>query len=177
VLHDALLALDAFMASGGPVLWAIAAVSVLLWTLILERLLYFRFEYPRRLQRAEARWQAWAAARNRRAEKVREALLSEARLGLEQNLALIRSLVAVCPLLGLLGTVTGMVRIFDVMAFLQGSDATGMAAGVSIATIPTMAGLVVALSGMVLMVQLRQQVRRLGERAAVTLHFVERVAA
>jgi biopolymer transport protein ExbB len=176
VLLDILLRLDAFVASGGVVLWAIAAVSVLLWTLILERFFYFRFAYPRELQRREARWQRWAGQRDWCAEKVREALLSEARLMLEQHLALIRTLVAACPLLGLLGTVTGMIRIFDVMAFLQGGDATGMAAGVSLATVPTMAGLVVALSGMVLIAQLREQARRLGERAAARLSFVERAA-
>ena len=173
MLLDILLRLDAFVASGGLVLWAIAAVCMLLWALILERLHYFRFAFPRFLKCAEARWQPWAAGRSWHAEKVREALLSEARLALEQNLALVRTLVAACPLLGLLGTVTGMIRIFDVMAFLQGGDATGMAAGVSLATVPTMAGLVVALSGMVLTAQLRLQARRLEERAALHLQFTE----
>lgn len=52
------------------------------------------------------------------------------------------------PLLGLLGTVTGMIQVFNVMAVAGTSNARLMAAGVSAATIPTMAGLVAALSGL-----------------------------
>ena len=55
--------------------------------------------------------------------------------------------MAVCPLMGLLGTVTGMIEVFDVMAILGSGNVRAMAAGVSKATIPTMAGMVGALSG------------------------------
>ena len=50
-------------------------------------------------------------------------------------------------MLGLLGTVTGMIQVFDVLAITGGGDAREMASGVSKATIPTMAGMVAALSG------------------------------
>jgi len=60
---------------------------------------------------------------------------------------MIKTLVAVAPLFGLLGTVTGMITVFDVMAFTGGGDAKAMAGGVSQATIPTMSGMVAALSG------------------------------
>jgi len=51
------------------------------------------------------------------------------------------------PLFGLLGTVTGMIEVFQVMAFTGGGDARSMAGGVSKATLPTMAGMTTALSG------------------------------
>ena len=60
---------------------------------------------------------------------------------------MIEALVVICPLLGLLGTVTGMIEVFFVMAITGGGDAKSMAGGVSKATIPTMAGMVGALSG------------------------------
>ena len=60
---------------------------------------------------------------------------------------MIQTLVALCPLLGLMGTVTGMIQVFEVMAMSGTSNARAMAAGVSRATIPTMAGMVGALSG------------------------------
>ena len=44
------------------------------------------------------------------------------------------------------GTVTGMIEVFQVMAFTGGGDARSMAGGVS-ATLPTMAGMTTALSG------------------------------
>jgi biopolymer transport protein ExbB len=55
--------------------------------------------------------------------------------------------VTLCPLLGLLGTVTGMISVFDAMA-TQGGNARSMAAGVSMATIPTMSGMIASLSGL-----------------------------
>ena len=56
-------------------------------------------------------------------------------------------MVILCPLLGLLGTVTGMIEVFNILAITGGGDARSMASGVSKATIPTMAGMVAALSG------------------------------
>ena len=55
--------------------------------------------------------------------------------------------MTLCPLLGLLGTVTGMISVFDAMA-TQGGNARSMAAGVSMATIPTMCGMIASLSGL-----------------------------
>ena len=81
-----------------------------------------------------------------------------ARLG--STVPLIKTFVALCPLLGLLGTVTGMVEVFDVMAVAGTGNPRAMASGVSYATIPTMAGMVAALSGLVFSVQLERRGRR-----------------
>jgi biopolymer transport protein ExbB len=66
---------------------------------------------------------------------------------LKKNVGLIKVLISICPLLGLLGTVTGMIAVFDVMTYSGGGNARAMAGGVSKATVPTMAGMVAALSG------------------------------
>jgi biopolymer transport protein ExbB len=79
---------------------------------------------------------------------VRQRLLSMSREDINTNLNLITTLVALCPLLGLLGTVTGMIEVFNVMAVTGGGDAKSMAGGVERATVPTMAGMVAALSGL-----------------------------
>jgi biopolymer transport protein ExbB len=62
------------------------------------------------------------------------------------NMGLIKTLISLLPLLGLLGTVTGMVQVFEAMTY-AGGNARSMAAGVSAATIPTMSGMVATLSG------------------------------
>ena len=77
-----------------------------------------------------------------------------------QYLMIIKTMVALCPLLGLMGTVTGMIEVFDVMAFSGSGNARSMASGVSKATIPTMAGMVGALSGVFLVTLLNQKVNR-----------------
>lgn len=78
--------------------------------------------------------------------KLGEAILKE-QPALQRGILFIKIISVVAPLLGLLGTVTGMVAVFDVMAITNGADAKAMSAGVSRATIPTMAGMVASLSG------------------------------
>ena len=84
---------------------------------------------------------------------------------------MIGALIAICPLLGLLGTVTGMIEVFDVMAMLGSGNPRAMAAGVSKATIPTMAGMVVALSGYYLNIRLKRSA------AAEIQSFADRLTA
>ena len=136
-----------FTESGGGVLLAIAVVIFVLWSLILERAFYQWAVFPRIVHRIQAEWDARAEKTSWTAHKIRTRLVSEARIDLERSIPLIKTLVAICPLLGLLGTVTGMVQVFDVMAITGTGNARSMAAGVSQATIPTMAGMVGALSG------------------------------
>jgi len=73
-----------------------------------------------------------------------------------------------CPLMGLLGTVTGMIEVFEVMAISGSGNPRSLAAGVSKATIPTMAGMVVALSGLFLNTWLQRKAQmsreEIGER-------------
>ncbi|WP_458788403.1 MotA/TolQ/ExbB proton channel family protein, partial [Vallitalea sediminicola] len=59
-------------------------------------------------------------------EQIRNALISRGTTKLNRNLALIQSLVVLCPLLGLLGTVTGMIEVFDVMAISGSGNARSM---------------------------------------------------
>jgi biopolymer transport protein ExbB len=80
--------------------------------------------------------------------------------------------MVILPLLGLLGTVTGMIQVFNVMAMEGTANPRLMAAGVSAATIPTMAGLVAALSGFWFTVYLKRRVsaemQRVDELLAVS---------
>jgi biopolymer transport protein ExbB len=134
--------------AGGPVLWAIFAVSLLLWTLIVLRYLDLIHRHPKRLEAARREWAERSEHSSWFAQQVRRALISQLSVELHRSLPLIKALIAVCPLLGLLGTVTGMIHVFDVMAYVGGGNVKAMADGISLATIPTMAGMVVAISGL-----------------------------
>ena len=146
-LYEAVGAVRDFIELGGHVLWAIMLVLFLMWTFILERLWYFYKIHPVRKAAILSTWETRAETRSWYAKRIRESLVSEASLALKQNVGLIRVLIAICPLLGLLGTVTGMISVFDVMTYTGGGNARAMAGGVSMATVPTMAGMVAALSG------------------------------
>ena len=136
-----------FLEAGGGVLWVILLAAILLWALILERLSFYRHELPRRIQQVILDWRQRGEYQSWNARHIRRARVSELSRLARRNLAAIRTLVALCPLLGLLGTVTGMIQVFDVMAALGTGNARAMASGIFKATIPTMAGMVVALSG------------------------------
>jgi len=156
VLSTASTAIQDFVDQGGPVLWLIFAACLLLWLLILERAWFIRITWPRRRRQLTAEWECRAEHQSWRARKIREATVSEAHLALHALLPLIRVLVALCPLFGLLGTVLGMIGVFEVIAVSGNDDAQAMARGVYRATIPTMAGLVVALTGIYFTVRLRR---------------------
>ncbi len=151
-IHD----LARFFEAGGPVLWGILVVAIALWTLILERFWYQLAVFPGDLERIRLRRAGRPRAECRIAAMVLRKDVSELALGLNRSLTAIRTLVAACPLLGLLGTVVGMIHVFDVIGFSGTGNPRAMAAGVSMATIPTMAGLVVALSGVIFSFRLQR---------------------
>lgn len=147
-MYDAYIAIMEFMDQGGDVLWLIAAITFLMWTLIFERFWYFQSEHKQVVREATEKWESRPERRSWSAHQIREQLISEASDKIAGTLPLIQTCVALCPLLGLLGTVTGMISVFDAMA-TQGGNARSMAAGVSMATIPTMAGMIASISGVV----------------------------
>ena len=79
---------------------------------------------------------------------------------MESYLGALGTIAAICPLLGLLGTVTGMIQVFDVMAFLGSGNPRAMADGVSAATIPTMSGMVIALIAIPFATQLDRRYKK-----------------
>jgi biopolymer transport protein ExbB len=159
-LLDIADAVRSFIEQGGPVLWVIFAACLLLWALILERLWFIRVTWPARYRAMVAQWQGREDRASWRAKKIREAVVSESNLELHALLPFIRLLVTLCPLLGLLGTVLGMVGVFEVIAISGNDNAQVMARGVYRATIPTMAGLVVAMTGIYFAARLRSLAAR-----------------
>ncbi len=165
---DSGYALLDFMTTGGVVMWALAILCVVFWTLMFERFWFLRRIFPRWVRERREAWQqvlgddvvgSWQRA-------VRDAWLAQARQQLAAPLRLGKTLVALCPLFGLLGTVTGMVAVFDVLAMSGNGDPRGMAAGVWKAILPTMAGMVLAITGLFSLARLERDSRRALERLA-----------
>jgi biopolymer transport protein ExbB len=144
---NAFEAVSRFMGMGGDVLWLIAILLFAMWALIFERAWYFYSGWRKDAAVAIASWEGRKERQSWNAKQIRIKLISEAQLQINMYLPVIKTMVALCPLLGLLGTVTGMIEVFNIMAVTGGGDAKSMAGGVSRATIPTMAGMVAALSG------------------------------
>jgi biopolymer transport protein ExbB len=136
-----------FTETGGQVLLVIGLLIFVMWLLILERVLYIQVSHKALKKEVVLDWMARKDRTSWHAEQIRQGHISRLNMKLTGSIPIIQALVALCPLLGLMGTVTGMIEVFDVMAISGGGNARSMASGVSKATIPTMAGMVGALSG------------------------------
>ncbi|MCV6604193.1 MAG: MotA/TolQ/ExbB proton channel family protein [Porticoccaceae bacterium] len=147
-LNDALSGIQDFLNMGGEILkFFIIPLLFLLWTLIFERVWYFKSSLKRDVQAAIDAWEERAERRSKRAHQVREALISRVEMKIDENMDMVKTMIALAPLFGLMGTVWGMIHVFDIMGITGGGDAKSMASGVFKATIPTMAGMVTAISG------------------------------
>ena len=136
-----------FIELGGNVLFVIGLLTLFMWALIIERIVYLRVGHKKAVKLAVEIWENRTDHSSWNAHQIRSRLISVIGRHIEKNIGLIQTCVALCPLLGLLGTVTGMVEVFEVMAISGSGNPRSMASGVSKATIPTMAGMVAALSG------------------------------
>lgn len=136
-----------FIESGGPILLVIAALTFVMWTMLFERFWFYKGGLTKMVNETLEHWETRAERTSWNAHKIRDAMISRVSEKINSNLDMIATMVTLCPLMGLLGTVTGMIQVFDVLAITGGGDAKSMASGVSRATIPTMAGMVAALSG------------------------------
>ena len=165
-IADSFEAIRDFMNLGGPVLKVIAVTIFLMWVVIVERILYFRTSMNVMSRQIHDNWESRPERRSWNAQQIRELMISQFSEATNKGINLIQTLVALCPLLGLLGTVTGMISVFQVMAVSGSGNVRAMAAGVSQATVPTMAGMVGALSGVLL-------VTLLTRRAAREVEFLE----
>ena len=169
-LESPWLALQGFFDAGGNVLWAIFFATVIMWGLIVERLWFLHREYGAQASEAIHEWALRTDHASWYAQSIRRQLISTLSIELSRHTRIVQALMALLPLLGLLGTVTGMIQVFNVMAFAGTTNSRLMAAGVSAATIPTMAGLVAALSGLWFAVYYRRRSRALIRDVEEHLH-------
>lgn len=197
-LYSGWLRLGDYMQAGGLVMWPLAAISVVMWLLIVERVLFVR-----RLNRKGMSFQdAWQHVQDGAIPDPRQhggavSLLVRRFIGarsgddrmdchildetvmclnrsLFSNLSVIGVLAAIAPLLGLLGTVTGMIATFDVLAVFGTGNAKAMAGGISEALITTQTGLLVAIPGLYMKGFLDRRVRNLSKRIAAAGLYLRR---
>jgi biopolymer transport protein ExbB len=163
-------ALVTYFEQGGYIMWPLVVATILLWYALGYRFITLQ-RGTRRSVYTLIEESAKRPAGSRRgivdsacevgvkiAARTRVDLrpaLDDAFGGFERDLirgkTVIGSLVAVAPLLGLLGTVTGMIETFDSMADMSFYTQTGgIAGGIAEALFTTQMGLVVAVPGVII---------------------------
>jgi len=156
----ALKSVQQFLNTGGSVLIGIMLLAFFLSSFILERFAYYGMGHKPLVRRLTSEWKGREDKTSWRARAIRDEMVSEVKNRTEQNVSVIKTLVAAAPLFGLLGTVTGMIEVFDVMALSGASNARDMAGGVFKATIPTMAGMTIAIFGLLFSTYIERKARR-----------------
>lgn len=167
-----------YLLAGGPIIGPIILLSFCMWGLIIERSLALRT-----LEKQDISMHEFLVLENRSGPGLRSQVLAQflkertydveldcrvldravmrVRPMLNLHLPLIGVLAAIAPLLGLLGTVGGMVATFDVISIFGTGNAKGLAGGISMALITTQTGLMVAIPGLYMSVYLHRHARRL----------------
>ena len=144
---------------GGPVVLWIFLACVLMWSIVIERYWYFRRILPGEATRMLASWNARRDKFTWASRQIRMAMISRLNAAMSSKLQVLRVLVPMCPLLGLLGTVSGMLSVFDSMAARGSADARSMATGVSEAMVCTLSGLAVSITGLYPVYYFKRRVR------------------
>jgi biopolymer transport protein ExbB len=186
-----------YLKQGGWIMIPLALASIVLWAMMLERLTRLRVLRKQDLTVDDAIRVVRGGASSVEGEGLRARLVRAflerrtgfSRLdvdilrqcamreqpGLSRYLAMVAVLVSVAPLLGLLGTVLGMIETFQVISVFGTGNATAMANGISIALITTEVGLLVAVPGLLLSGILMQQSIRLRTQLEEDLTILTRI--
>lgn len=170
--------MDNILISGGWFVWPLLVCSILLISIIIERMWFLqrRLVAPKGLQRQiqnlinkdtlNAEHQIEISSTSQLGDllihcyqyklKSRELIetkaeekASEISLSLERNLSMLSTIASISPLLGLLGTVVGMITVFGNINVNGSANADLLAAGISEALITTAFGLIIAVPAIV----------------------------
>jgi len=189
--------MESYIRSGGVVMFPILGVSFIMWTLIINRVYVMRKLFIKNIPRIEAgelvRENRMPSEKYQGANSllVREFLSSRTgdrkldgyildetvlRLIMEMDryLALIAVLSGVAPLLGLLGTVVGMMATFDVITLFGTGNVKAMAGGISVALITTQTGLLVSIPGLYMSGFLNRRANNLKHHISATGMYLRR---
>jgi biopolymer transport protein ExbB len=152
--------------AGGSLVGWICATGILLWALVFERWWFFQRRLPGLVDVSLKTWRARAEHHSWASHQIRQKLISCLTGEMSANMPTLKVLVPLCPLLGLVGTVLGMLEVFDSMAILGSADARAMASGVSKAMNCTLTGLAVSISGMYPVYYFHNRIKRQSELLA-----------
>lgn len=197
MLKELLFSIEHYMRAGGIVMIPILVVSFFMWLLIINRVIFFQRLYFRNISRDDAgrlvknnqmpdeKYQGANSLlvreflANRSLDPKLDAFILDETVvrlvsSLNSKLSVIQVLAGVAPLLGLLGTVTGMMDTFDVITVFGTGNAKAMAGGISISLITTQTGLMVSIPGLYMSGFLAKRANNLKYRIAATGMYLKR---
>lgn len=135
-----------FLYQGGPVVVILFFISIYLFVLIFAKFKHLFFDMHRIQDEYK---ENLANIKNDNLYLLNiTSLKSDYKSIVKKDFYIIQTLIALCPILGLLGTVTGMIEVFDVVSFFGTGNARALASGITKATLPTMTGMAISIVGL-----------------------------
>ena len=133
---------------GGPVLYLLFLLTLLIFTVLINKYYFVfvdkKYWYTNKLDEFFTLYPPETI----KLYNVEKTFLSEFRRDSMAGVKLLDGMIGMCPMIGLLGTVYGMIEVFEVLSFLGTGNPRAMSSGVAKATIPTMASMVITLFGL-----------------------------
>ena len=135
-----------FINQGGPVVLILFFISIYLFILISAK---FKFLFSDiEILKAEYKQNLLSLEKDQLYSLNLSALKCDFKNLITKDFYIIQTLIALCPVLGLLCTVTGMIEVFDVVSFFGTGNARALASGITKATLPTMTGMAISIVGL-----------------------------
>ena len=140
--------LDDLFTKGGPVLFLLFLLTFLIFTIFINKYSFLYFDRDLWLKDKFNDFVNNNPPTILSLKQVDSTFIAELKRVSNQNIKLLDGLIGMCPMIGLLGTVYGMIEVFEVLSFLGTGNPRAMSSGVAKATIPTMASMVITLFGL-----------------------------
>ena len=161
--------LNELITRGGPVLYLLFILTLIIFYIVFNKYFFVFVEKKEWLSSKLDNFINSNPPDSIKLVQVEKTFLSEFNRTSYQNIKLLDGLIGMCPMIGLLGTVYGMIEVFEVLAVLGTGNPRAMSTGVAKATIPTMAGMTIALSGLFFKFDLANRVEKYQEEARIYL--------
>jgi biopolymer transport protein ExbB len=145
-MFDFIRTFNNFIDQGGPIVFVLFFISIYLFILLAAKFKFLFFEITDIQKSFESKVNS--------IEKDEFYLLNlsiqkaDFKSVVLKDFTTIQILITLCPVLGLLGTVTGMIEVFDVVSFFGTGNARALASGITKATLPTMTGMAISIVGL-----------------------------
>ena len=137
--------LDELFIRGGPVLYILFFISFLIFFILVNKYIFIYLEKSEWFDQKLNTFVEDNPPELFNLNQVKKTYISELNRISNTNIRLLDGLIGMCPMIGLLGTVYGMIEVFEVLSFLGTGNPRAMSSGVAKATIPTMASMVITI--------------------------------
>ena len=152
---------DELFIRGGPVLYILFGLTFLIFTLLVDKYLFIFVQSKTWVNSKFTSFVNSNPPSSTKYKFVEATLISNVKRKTASNIKVLDGLIGMTPMIGLLGTVYGMIEVFEVLSFMGTGNPRAMSSGVAKATIPTMAGMVISLFGLYFRQDLNQRMDKI----------------